>query len=506
MAFQGSLKTIRIPELFSLLHQLRRTGILTLVSERDERSFLFHRGNLIFATARDGSRRMGSYLVRLGLITEGELNSSMSKYSSTDIYLGQRLVETGRLQWGDIKAAVIEQILDLLGEALGWTSGAFHFDDNELPFAIPEGTPVSTHSVILEATRRSDERSYVRSLFPDLNVILEKTFPANAPDVENDSKILALADGERTVEQILFASHSSEPSTASELQDLISRGLVRQARVQSTIGAARAVPDFNCLPVAPNVPGKLFSAFNSDCYSVPRIAEAVAEDPVLTAKLLRSLTLNGMEPARQKMSVLDLAEMLGTFQLRFFLLPEAIRGLFFAWPGSFWKECWEHSLLCAQLSQRIATLVQYPFPDEAYLAGLLHNLGVFLLTSHDPERYRQLVEESKTRCEDIESLEEQAFGISHSRIGGIHAEKWSFPRAVTTVIKAHHKVEARSTNPLLNIVSVAIGLAMESGLLIGHTPGTVQQFRSSLKRLNLSPRKALALVNRVPRGVTRATT
>jgi HD-like signal output (HDOD) protein len=505
MAFQGSLKTIRIPELFSLIHQLRRTGILTLVSEHDERSFLFHRGSLIFATARDGSRRMGGYLVRLGLVTAEDLNAAMAKHTNDDLYFGQRLVDAGLLEWSDIKAAVTEQILDLLGEVIAWTTGAFHFDDNALPFAIPEGTPISTHSVILEATRRSDERSYVKSIFPDLNVVLEKKQP-DAPPEEADaaSKVLELVDGHRTLEQLLFASPASEQATVTELQALISRGVLHPSGVQAVVETARPVPELDCLPVAPNVPGRLFAAFASDGYPVPRIAEAVAEDPVLTAKLLRSLTVNGMDPPREKLAVLDLAGMLGAFQLRFFLLPEAIRGLYFARPASFRKECWEHSLLCAQLSQQIAEVTAYPFPDEAYLAGLLHNLGAFLLMSHDPERYQSLVDESLTRKEDLEVLEEQSFGISHSRMGGIHAEKWRFPRSVTLVIKAHHKVEPGSTNPLLNIVAAAMGLAEECGLRFGHVPGILAQYKRALKRLSLSPKKALTLVNRVPRAVARS--
>ena len=96
MAVQGSLKTITIPELFSLLHQLRKTGVLTLVTSSDERSFVLYKGNIVYAMARDGSRRMGSYLVRLGLLTQEELNSQLARRTAADVYIGQRLVESGQ--------------------------------------------------------------------------------------------------------------------------------------------------------------------------------------------------------------------------------------------------------------------------------------------------------------------------------------------------------------------------------------------------------------------------
>jgi len=505
MAIQGSLETIKIPELFSLLHQLRKTGMLTLVSERDERGFIFYRGDLIYATAKDGSQQLGTFLVRLGILTPEEIHPETLRPSSTGAYLGQRLVESGRISKDDLDHAVQEQVMQLTEDVLSWLTGAFHFEENELPFAIPDGTPVSTHSIILEATSKADEREHIRKSFPDLNVILARGSGENGEGaVVADSEkgqILRIADGTRTIEQILFSSPFGEQETAKNLHELVTQDILHQVGIQVEDGLPPPVPELYGLPVAPDVPGKLFSVFNGDDYQIPKIAEIVCRDPILTAKILRILTLSSTELPRAKMSVSALVEQLGTFRLRSTLVPEAIRGLFFSRTQSFWRECWEHSLLCAQLSERIATWVEYPYPQEAYLAGLLHNLGVFILMDHDPVVYRELVMESLHNEEDIESLEEEQFGISHTKLGGVHADKWKFPRAIVLAIKAHHRIETSTQNPILDIVSVAGGIAENSGMSIGHLPSAESQFKHSLKRLRLQRKKVMALVNRVPRAV-----
>src|SRR4030095_8632701 len=120
MSLQGSLRTVRIPELFSLLYQLRKTGILTLVTARDERAFLLNKGNVAFATARDGTRRLGSYLVRLGLRSQGDVNAATQKALGSETFLGQKLVEAGRVSTSEMHVAVKEQIMDLMDEVLHW--------------------------------------------------------------------------------------------------------------------------------------------------------------------------------------------------------------------------------------------------------------------------------------------------------------------------------------------------------------------------------------------------
>jgi HD-like signal output (HDOD) protein len=500
MALQGNLKTVRVPELFSLLHQLRKTGILTVVSETEERGFLFYKGNLVYATTKDTSKRLGTFLVRLGVITQEDLNAEAETEGTTEIYFGQRLVDSGRVSRSEINAAVEEQILDIMEEILPWHAGAFHFDDNELPFAIPDGILVSTHAILLEASRRSDEKNYVRGLFPDVNVVLGRTEGGGAAELDKDeTDMAAYADGKRTLEQILFANRRSAKKSATLLHSLVQKGALSQVGVHVLGNQDPPVPELLCPPVSPMAPATLFAIFNREDSQMPRLVEVLEQDPLLTAKVLKALTLRSVEIPRASLGVAHLVGLLGTFQLRSLLVPEALRGLFFAREDSLWKEFWEHSVLCARLCRSIAMRVRYPFHEEAYLAGLLHNLGVFVLMNNAPRKYWMLVEEAAQSEQDLEVLEEERFGISHTKIGGIYAEKWSFPRALLIPIRYHHKVDRNVANPLLNILAAAIGTAQESGMGIEYMSSAGDQFYGALKRLRINRKQALALLEEVPR-------
>jgi len=219
---------------------------------------------------------------------------------------------------------------------------------------------------------------------------------------------------------------------------------------------------------------------------------------------LRSLTLKNVELARPNVSIRRLATLLGAFQLKSILIPEAMRGLFFQPVQCFCKECWEHSILCAQLCQQLAYWVDYPFPDEAYLAGLLHNLGAYILMNREPGVYQKLVKKASAEKTDLESEEEKAFGISHTKLGGTYAEKWNFPKNIVMGIKSHHNVDPINAPPLLNILAVANGIAQEAGIGIECLPSASRQLDGSLKMLGLRRKKVFSLLHGMPRAVTAA--
>ena len=500
MAVQGSLKSLRIPELFSLLHQLRKTGILMLISESDERTFVFHRGNLVFANTRDGSRQIGSILVRLGILTPESLEEIQKAPAGAGNYFGQKLIDSERVSPDDITRAVREQILDIMEEVLKWKVGAFHFDEDELPFAIPEGNPVSTHSVILEATSRSDERIHVQEFFPELEAILARSKEEQgAPRDQDAVATLAMVDGKRTVEQILYSSPLGHQATAALLYDLVRRGLIQQAGLQPVKVDARPLQEIRCLPVAPELPGKLFSAFGQDGYQRSRVCEIVSHDPVLAVKVLREGMSMNPATSGASIGIEQLVDDLGRFQLRSLLIPEAVRGLFFPKAQCHWHACWKFATFCGHLCREIAIAVEYPYPEEAHLAGLIHDLGVYILLNRDPATYQQLARESLENRRDVETLEQEAFRVSHTSLGGTYAEKWSFPPAVSLAIRGHHEPQTIPSSQLLHIIAVAEGLAREKGFTIGFSPGANQQFKASLKALRLNHKRVLSLAARQPR-------
>jgi HD-like signal output (HDOD) protein len=495
VSLQGSLRSLSIPDLLSLLHQHKKSGLLSLVSRSDERGVLFHNGNLVYATSCDGSRRLGNFLVRLGLLSEKELSSSAGSRGVEPAFLGQELVARGVIRAEDLHAAVREQILDILDEALLWEDGAFHFDERIETSSLPTGPVIRTHSILLDAIRRFDESQLIRASFPDLSVVLRcsASHTAGESALEPPAReILSLVDGKRTVVQILRASERSPYETALTLTTLSKEGHLQPAAAPAS-EELPSIPEPWALPVAPDLPGRIYGILRQSKVEVEQLAEAVGREPALAAKALRQFTAARLEAPLGELSISRILSSLGDLRARALVIPEVIRGVFFAEKEFFWKDCREHSLLSAHLSRELAQRVNYHSPDQAYLAGLLHKLGVFIFIGVYPGRYRAVLEEARSTGQELRLLEEMEFGLSHVKMGSFYADRWQFPRPILQAIKHHTQIGEGGCGPLVDLVAIASWIARNHGVGLEFSSSPEREISGALARFKLRKKNVMAI-------------
>ncbi|MCZ6794236.1 MAG: HDOD domain-containing protein [Planctomycetota bacterium] len=504
MSIQGSLKSFPIPDVFGLLLQMKKTGVLAIVSETEERGFLFADGNIVNATTQGEANRLGSFLVRLGFLREGDLKALFSD-APPGAYFGQRILESGQISQKQLHRAVKAQIVEILEEVVGWSEGAFHFEDTELPFDVPDTNLVATQSVVLDIARKSDETREAYKIFPDGREIFEVSGRVDSSELTPaHHEVLNLVDGKHTVEDVINRCSLGPRQTAMALNELLTRNVVGRAEFKTRGVAACKVPDIKNLPIAPDVAAKLFAIFNfSQGRALEnRIQDILSKEPLLIAKLVKSLTLSNRELGRAELRIDRLIGRLGVFHIRRILIPEAARGFFFPQEDSVSRSPWKHSHMCALLCRKMAEEIRYPYPEEAYLAGLLHNLGAFLLLHHSPRRYQRAALESTNHKRDIEEVEEEAFGISHSKLGGKFADKWGFPMLLSLVIKNHHGAKS-GQSPLLHMVRAANVVLQDRGYRVGHDGTTPEQLERALDRLNLRREQIDAFLRKIRREADR---
>ncbi len=502
MSFQGNLHTFGILDLISLLNQRRMTGVLSVVAKGGERGLVFHEGSLVCATASEESRRLGSFLIRLGFLTPDELATAAELRSLGPSHIGQKLVNAGRISTDQLNAAVQAQIFDVLNEIMEWQEATFVFDDLPLPFSPPADGLVAAPSVILEAAKRADDHRYARTLFPEGNVILRReSDSAGAAPSADEEEILGLVDSEFTVDRILFASSRGPRAAAECLRKLLEEGVIRKSSIKVTEASEPAGPDITHIVVAPHVPAAIFEIYSRPGIRQPGICSVLAREPLLTAKVLRLLTLSNVKIEREDLTLQRLVQLLGPFQVRCLLLPEAARNLYFPRSDYYWHDCWQHDQVCADICEKIALKIRYPFPGEAYLAGLLHNIGAYILFLNNPGAYRCVASESFSRREDMAALEEKYFGITHTTLGGIYARKWHFPSMLKLAIREHHRPEAMASRPLLHMLNVAATVTSEYGYRVGYRPIDRRRFRASLDQIALSEKDLVTLFAETQRKI-----
>lgn len=128
------------------------------------------------------------------------------------------------------------------------------------------------------------------------------------------------------------------------------------------------------------------------------------------------------------------------------------------------KDLWTHCMAVAVTARDLARNLKLNIADEAFLAGLIHDIGLLVSLQVYPEKLREVCEAAKQGSGDFCELERQAIGLDHQQLGMGLAEQWKFPRACQLVAGYHHQPHmlADQTRHLVTIVHVADILCCQS--------------------------------------------
>jgi HD-like signal output (HDOD) protein len=144
------------------------------------------------------------------------------------------------------------------------------------------------------------------------------------------------------------------------------------------------------------------------------------------------------------------------------LLPEAKTSLD---PVVFW----EHSLGCALICRRLARKIGLCDPGKAYLAGLLHDLGIIVNLWVLPQEFGAAFEIARAEGIPLHEAEQDSLGFTHCDSGRLLAESWALAPDLIEVVTHHHSPEQSSRDSgLVALVHIADLLCRMTGLNYGY--------------------------------------
>jgi len=130
---------------------------------------------------------------------------------------------------------------------------------------------------------------------------------------------------------------------------------------------------------------------------------------------------------------------------------------------------WEHSLGCALVCRHLARNINLGDPGKAYLAGLLHDLGIIVNLWVLPREFRTAFELAKAEGIPLHEAEQRSLGFTHCDSGRLLAESWELSPDLIEVVTYHHSPEKSPHNAgLVALVHVADLLCRMSGLNYGY--------------------------------------
>ncbi len=217
--------------------------------------------------------------------------------------------------------------------------------------------------------------------------------------------------------------------------------------------------DSRNLPSLPQVLLQVIALEGQEHPDIKELVKIIAQDPSISAKTLR-LVNSAYFSLQGKFTSLERAVLyLGVETIKNIAITASIHQVFNGVKrnGSFpMDRFWWNSFSCAIFSKRIAQQIQYTNIEEAYVAGLLHNLGKLLLWKNFPKEYKPILPLLENQTDECDA-EKQEIGITHCEAGSWLIKHWKLNSFMADAVLYHHEPIARIKNgfPLVKITCLA---------------------------------------------------
>lgn len=224
----------------------------------------------------------------------------------------------------------------------------------------------------------------------------------------------------------------------------------------------RKVEDLSSLPTLPAFVTVITSMVENDSAGAQEIGDIIQRDQVLSARLLKLVNSPVYGFPRRISSVTHALVLLGFNVVKGLVLTTAVFNDLAKETSGLWK----HSLGTALLSRQMGRELGVLDPEECMIAGLLHDLGKVILAHLALPDYLKAMEEAHKRGCHISVVEQEIFGVDHSRIALWLALRWHLPERLTDALTYHHNPSrAKNSVQMATIVHVAdiLARALEYG-------------------------------------------
>jgi HD-like signal output (HDOD) protein len=211
------------------------------------------------------------------------------------------------------------------------------------------------------------------------------------------------------------------------------------------------------LPTLPSYVFELNTLLSAESVNLKRVGKVIRNDPSLSAQVLRLCNSALFSLRRRVLSIEEAAILMGSERLRTLVLTCSLmeftgRHL----PKGEVQTFWGHSFMSGMLSERIARWMEYSEREQAYLGGLLHDIGALpLLVIASEEGALKGEANSGPWGGSLES-EKDYFGMNHCEVGRWIGQAWNFFPSFIDVFENHHHPERSVRDPhLVGIIAAA---------------------------------------------------
>nr|MEE4268275.1 HDOD domain-containing protein [Candidatus Krumholzibacteria bacterium] len=230
------------------------------------------------------------------------------------------------------------------------------------------------------------------------------------------------------------------------------------------------------LPSLPLVVNRLLEIMEQESSSAEDISNVLSGDQALAAKVLKLVNSSFYGLSGEVSTISRAVVVLGVGAIRNLAMGLSIAQIMVKGErGELQKHFWDHSITTATATELLARQCGYPDPEEAFIAGLLHDIGHLVLLLALPQEFLALTEAGQAGLVDVEKAQ---LGLGHHQVGQKVLKHWKLPHPLVQAARFHHHGPTLTSGeePLTSLVGMADTIA---GVL-GH------QYEKSLSAEDLS--------------------
>lgn len=213
----------------------------------------------------------------------------------------------------------------------------------------------------------------------------------------------------------------------------------------------------------PQILSELLQEAGKEDFSADKLARIILKDPSLTGKILRLSNSSFYQRMTEISTVHQAVSVLGVTTVKCFALSSSVfhADRISAESGVDSRKFFVFVMSVAAAAEQVAKTINFPVPEEALIAGLLHDIGVMYFLHTHPREYRKVLER-QSQGRSLVDAELEVFGIDHCEVGWHLAVAWHLPQSVCEAIAHHHNMQtAFEGDQLGNIVRLSVLLTLD---------------------------------------------
>ncbi|MBM2813502.1 MAG: putative signal transduction protein [Ignavibacteria bacterium] len=194
------------------------------------------------------------------------------------------------------------------------------------------------------------------------------------------------------------------------------------------------------LPTIPFVMNEILHSVDNENVRASQLASLIERDQALTARVLR-VANSPFYGFTRKISTIELAiVLLGLNTIKEIVLSLVLQKFYNKLRRSVinTKDFWSYSVFCGACSRFLARKTQYRLAGEAFVAGLMHDIGILIMSEHFAQEFLMVKIATVKHKMSMLEAERAILSCTHAEIGAWFAEKWNLPQSLYNAIRYHH--------------------------------------------------------------------